>query len=68
MFDTKKWENIERACEGQVDHYKVKLPFEKRKHQKYIEPEFILSGSWLPQDALGGHQWNAHLSKWELIY
>ena len=56
--------NAIEACEGQVDHYKVKLPFEKRKHRKYIDPEFILSGNWLPQDALGGHQWNSHLSKW----
>ena len=43
--------------------------FDRKRHEKAANFKvqlfpIHLKGSWEPQDACGGHQWNAAINKW----
>tara|TARA_Y100001968_G_scaffold275450_1_gene269189 strand:+ start:1705 stop:1893 length:189 start_codon:yes stop_codon:yes gene_type:complete len=49
LFDPKKWGKIEQK---------------QQRVELFPIGEGSANGSWLPQDAFGGHQWNASINKW----
>ena len=72
MFDTEKWEHIEQDLDKRKLRSEIDLPFSEVKsldnnfdYGKSAAAEG-LHGNWLPQNSCGGHQWNAHLSKWQI--
>ena len=49
LFDPKKEEKIEQK---------------QQRIELFPIGEGSVNGNWLPQDACGGHQWNAAINKW----
>ena len=52
LFDPKKEEKIEKK---------------QQRVELFTIGEGSAHGNWLPQDACGGHKWNAAINKWVII-
>ena len=55
LFDPKKEGKAEKS-QHKVELFPIDL--------KSLSKSYSSNGSWAPQDACGGHQWNAAINKW----
>ena len=62
LFDPNENERIQREFDLGLrkENSRIQL-FPEKKHSQIKRPQ----GNWEPQDACGGHQWNARLSIWQ---
>ena len=66
LFDTRV--RLQKAIAYQ--EYELNLKKEERKKKVFLFPEGApenVANGFIPQDACGGHQWNAHLERWEIV-
>ena len=66
LFDTRA--RLQKAIAYQ--EYELDLKKQGREKKVFLFPEGApenVANGFIPQDACGGHQWNAHLERWDLI-
>ena len=66
LFDTA--ERLRKAIAYQ--DYELNLKQQGLEKKVFLFPEGApenVANGFIPQDACGGHQWNAHLERWEIV-
>ena len=63
LFDPKKEEKAEKN-QHKVELFPIDLKSVSKSGLKTSSKSRSSNGSWAPQDACGGHQWNAAINKW----
>tara|TARA_B100000700_G_scaffold120685_1_gene135528 strand:- start:186 stop:416 length:231 start_codon:yes stop_codon:yes gene_type:complete len=63
LFDPKKEEKVEKN-QHNVELFPIDLKSVSKSGLKTSSRSRSSNGSWAPQDACGGHQWNAAIDKW----